>query len=59
MAKEDLAAAAAADASSWPVPRRLARLAAAVPVVGQAAAWAALRLIRLRRRRLPPPSLVR
>jgi glycosyltransferase involved in cell wall biosynthesis len=59
MAKEDLAAAAAADSSSWPVPRRLARLATSVPVAGQVAAWAALRLIRLRRRRLPPPSLVR
>jgi Glycosyl transferase family 2 len=58
-AAEDLAAAAAADPGSWPVPRRLARLAAAVPVVGQVAAWSALGIVRLWRRRRPPPSLVR
>jgi hypothetical protein len=58
-ARDDLAAAAAADRESWAVPRRLVHLAASVPVAGRLAARTALGLVQFWRRRSPPPSPVR
>lgn len=58
-ARQDLAAAAAADPESWAIPRRLVELAASVPVAGSLAARTALGLVRMWRRRSPPPNPVR